>query len=106
MPDVTCRQTDAYADWLNASHRGQGVMSAVVKTLMQEWAIPRMNVRFMIVSAYIGNRASLRVFEKNGFSYVKDVQDVIQFPESKGGGMKGLHVLEWRYEPHASGAME
>lgn len=46
--------------------------------------------------AFTGNLGSVRVFEKIGFRRIGDFEDVIQFPESKGGARTGLHVLEWK----------
>ena len=39
----------ALVDWLASSHHGQGIMSAALRTIMTEWAIPKMNVRDMRV---------------------------------------------------------
>lgn len=73
-------------------------MTVVLRTLIDEWCIPRMNARHIFASAFMGNRASVRVFEKNGFKSLPDAPDVLQLSEAKGGGWMGLHRLEWRLE--------
>lgn len=70
-------------------------MSNAVKTLLAKWAIPRMGVGRMHLTVFKGNIASVRVFEKNGFTLVGTIEDCIQVQETKGGGRAGLHVLEW-----------
>ena len=100
MLDVTCRQADAYADWLNASHRGQGVMSAVVKTLMQEWAIPRMNARHFMPTTFEANIGSAKVFTKMGFKHWRYVPHIAQvkargeFPAEK----RSINVWELKVD--------
>ncbi|THH10212.1 hypothetical protein EW146_g8443 [Bondarzewia mesenterica] len=64
-------------DYLKPSHHGQGIMSAVIATLMREWMVPRMGVRQVRPSIHDGNRGSMRVFEKNGFVLYKTMKDVI-----------------------------
>lgn len=54
-----------------------------------------MGVRKIIVTAFKGNQASVRVMEKNGFVLKDTVDDCVSIRESKGGGRMGLHVLEW-----------
>jgi len=70
-------------------------MTAVVRTIIEQWAIPRMNAHKIKVSALTGNRGSVRVFEKCGFVYTGDIPNVVKIQESKGGGRTGLHMLEW-----------
>ncbi|EJD37536.1 acyl-CoA N-acyltransferase [Auricularia subglabra TFB-10046 SS5] len=88
-------------DWIDPEYQGQGIMTAVVRAMIEQWAVPRMNARHIIAAIYLGNRASVRVFEKNGFESLPDVHDIVKIAESKGGGRTGLHVLEWRYKPEA-----
>lgn len=71
-------------------------MTTVVRTLIDEWAVPRMNARLIKASAYVGNVASVRVFEKNGFEMEHTMEDWSIVPESRGGGQKSIHVLGWR----------
>ncbi|KAF8167485.1 hypothetical protein B0H34DRAFT_18902 [Crassisporium funariophilum] len=78
-------------DFVVSSHHGQGIMSDAVDTVMHEWAIPRMNVRHMWVSAYTDNPGSVKVFLKNGFKIKGTYENLL---EAK-GKMRGLHLLEW-----------
>lgn len=84
-------------DYLAPSHRRRGIMSAALRTLIEGWAIPRMNCRTMMVTAFVGNVASVGVFKKVGFEYVKDIEDAIALPEGRGGHLKSLHILKWEY---------
>ncbi|TDL20984.1 hypothetical protein BD410DRAFT_790348 [Rickenella mellea] len=84
-----------FGDYLASSHHGRGIMSAAIGVVLRQWAIPRMRVRHMSVTAFQSNPASVRVFEKNGFILKGIVEDCVDMQESKGGGKTGLHVLEW-----------
>ena len=68
-------------------------MTDAVDTLLHEWAIPRMNVRHLMVGVFTGNEASLKVFLKNGFKMINTYEN---YKEVR-GKMRGLHVMEWRY---------
>ncbi|KAF8525525.1 hypothetical protein BU17DRAFT_83766 [Hysterangium stoloniferum] len=87
-----------FGDYLAASHHGKGIMSLVVKTLMEQWIIPRMGAKKISVGIWKGNIGSVRVFEKSGFYVEKTMENYRVIPESKGGGTIGLHVLRWRFE--------
>lgn len=80
-------------DYLAPSHHGRGIMSDAVGTLLHEWAIPRMGVRRMIVLAFSGNQASVKVFLKNGFRLTQTVENHLEVK----GKMQGVHVLKWTY---------
>lgn len=71
-------------------------MSDVFGTLLNDWAIPRMGVRRMLVLAFEGNIGSVKVFEKNGFTQTRIVKDHL---EAK-GEMRSSHVLEWKFDAH------
>jgi len=73
-------------------------MTAALRTILHKWLVPVLNGRHVVATAMLGNRASVRVFEKNGFRCVGDVQDTIQMPKSKGGEKIGVHVLDWKLE--------
>ena len=83
------------SDYLAPSHHGKGIMSAAIKAVM-EWAVPMMNVRHINVTAYAHNIASLRVFEKNGYTHLETITDFGKQVESKGGRTYSLAVMEWR----------
>jgi RimJ/RimL family protein N-acetyltransferase len=71
-------------------------MSAVVRAVMDEWVVPRMNARIIKVSAYVGNVGSVRVFQKNGFQIEHTLEDWAIIPENRGGGRKSIYVLGWK----------
>ncbi|KAF8973919.1 acyl-CoA N-acyltransferase [Flammula alnicola] len=62
-------------DYLAPSHHGQGIMTDAVDTLVHDWAVPRMGVRRILTGAFVGNHGSVRVFEKNGFTLVRTIED-------------------------------
>jgi len=89
-------------DYIAASHHGRGIMSAVLKIIMDKWATPWMAARHIKSEAHQGNIGSRRVFEKNGFVVVKTLENYVEIAESKGGGLVGLHVMDWKYNGAAA----
>ena len=83
--------------YLAVSHHRRGIMSAAVRMLIDNWAVPRMNCQRIITSAMLGNVASVGVFKKLGFKHVRDVENAIRLPEGRGGHLKSLHLMEWTY---------
>ncbi|EEP82280.1 predicted protein [Uncinocarpus reesii 1704] len=81
-------------DWLAQSHHGKGIMTIVVKTMV-DWAVRNMNVHHIRALVGVGNIGSSRVFEKNGFTLLETVRDAYPLPEVKGGGRASFHVFEW-----------
>lgn len=81
--------------YLKPSHHGQGIMSAIFKTVLERWAIPHMHVRHVRCTTRVDNPQSQRVLEKMGFVNLGDVQEVSQKPESKGGEKVALRLWEW-----------
>ena len=77
-------------------------MTNAMGTFMQKWAIPWMAARRITSSVHQGNIGSVRVFEKNRFVLYKTVEKFFEREESKGGGMVGLHFLDWQYDPKAT----
>lgn len=73
-------------------------MSVALRTIIDEWAVPRMNAKRVYGLAFTVNKASVRVFEKNGFTLFDTVDDIVEIKESKGGGRVGLHFLERKFE--------
>ncbi|KIJ38427.1 hypothetical protein M422DRAFT_104847, partial [Sphaerobolus stellatus SS14] len=57
----------SFGDYLAPSHHGKGIMSLTIKTLLDQWIIPRMGAKKINATAFNGNIGSVRVFEKNGF---------------------------------------
>ncbi|KAF9469678.1 hypothetical protein BDZ94DRAFT_1151485 [Collybia nuda] len=81
-------------DYLTPSHHGQGIMSDALKTVLDGWAIPRMNARRINASALRGNQGSVRVFQKNGFQLAGLREN---FVEAR-GETHDIHVLEWHLD--------
>ncbi|KAI9926882.1 hypothetical protein ASPWEDRAFT_712859 [Aspergillus wentii DTO 134E9] len=87
-----------FGDYLSPSHHGKGIMTAVVRTIIHDWAIPRMNAHIIKASMHTDNTGSRRVFEKNQFRKQCTLEDWAVVPENRGGGRKSIHVMEWRRE--------
>ena len=68
-------------------------MTDAVETMLHDWAIPRMNVHYMMVSAVGGNEGSVKVFLRNGFKMKGTYKDHYEVK----GKIRDLHVLEWKY---------
>ncbi|KZT44632.1 hypothetical protein SISSUDRAFT_37929 [Sistotremastrum suecicum HHB10207 ss-3] len=87
-----------FGDYLAPSHHGKGIMTAVIGTILKEWAIPRMNARHARTTTFEHNIGSLKTFQKNGFVLVETVQNRIPISEAKGGGKVGMNILHWDLE--------
>lgn len=66
-------------------------MSAALATLLKSWAVPRTNANLIQGVVFVGNKASLRVFEKNGFTLQETIENCVEVR----GEQKGLHLLKW-----------
>lgn len=77
-------------DYLRPSHHKRGIMSAVVKAVIESWAAPHMNARKFHATAFSQNIPSHKVFLRNGFHLDGTVVGAVQFPESKGGHLMDL----------------
>ncbi|KZV67639.1 hypothetical protein PENSPDRAFT_754797 [Peniophora sp. CONT] len=64
--------------WLRSSHHGQGIMSAVAKAIITQWAIPRMNARHFLPGTFEDNAASAKVFVKLGFKHYGFFPDALE----------------------------
>ncbi|KAI0778311.1 acyl-CoA N-acyltransferase [Trametes elegans] len=84
-------------DYIAPSHQGRGIMTAAIRTLIQEWAIPRMGVRLIRVETFTDNIGSRRVFEKLGFVYESTTPFENKILNS-GREIKGMDILWWRAE--------
>ncbi|ESK87388.1 gnat family [Moniliophthora roreri MCA 2997] len=78
--------------YLSPTYEGCGIMSAALKTLIHEWAIPMMNAHRIRATTFRGNEGSKRVLEKNGFLLVNTIDDYKVID----GEMTTLYVLEWK----------
>ena len=68
-------------------------MTDAVDTVLHDWAIPRMNVRHILLNAFEGNEGSVKVFLRNGFKMKATYKDHTEVK----GKIRGMHVLEWTY---------
>ncbi|KAI0639535.1 acyl-CoA N-acyltransferase [Trametes polyzona] len=84
-------------DYIAPSHQGKGIMTAAIKTLLQQWATPRMGVRQIRVETFADNIGSRKVFEKLGFKYEKTVPLENRFIPS-GRQIEAMDILWWRAE--------
>ncbi|KAJ7053951.1 acyl-CoA N-acyltransferase [Mycena amicta] len=84
----------AIADFLAPTHHRQGIMTDAIGTLLTKWAVPRMGVRWVVVTPLVGNEGSVRVFEKNGFRLVRTVDRALEAR----GVVHSANVLEWKLE--------
>lgn len=71
-------------------------MSLAIGTLIEQWMKPRMRARIICANVWTGNYGSVKVFEKNGFVLEKTLENFTARPESKGGGLMGVHVMRRR----------
>lgn len=81
-----------YGNHLATSHHGRGITTVLLRTLLHEWAVPRMGVRKMSAGAIQGNEASVRVMQKNGFKYRELLENERGLVVN--GVAKNLHMLE------------
>ncbi|KAG8830863.1 hypothetical protein FRC18_007475 [Serendipita sp. 400] len=82
-------------DYLAPTHHRRGIMSTALRTIIDKWAIPRMNCQRITATAFVGNVASVGVFKKVGFEHVRDVSDAMNLPSGRGGHLMSVHLLEW-----------
>ncbi|KAK7036160.1 N-acetyltransferase domain-containing protein [Favolaschia claudopus] len=77
--------------YLSPTHHRRGIMTVVLRTLLDEWAIPRMCMRHIHVSVFTGNEGSVRMLEKCGFVRTGTMERCIEVR----GERRSLHVLDW-----------
>ncbi|CAI7579079.1 unnamed protein product [Penicillium glandicola] len=82
--------------YLSPTQHGRGLMSLAVRTVIQDWAIPRMNLHLLRGSFFIGNIGSLRVLEKNNFEEAGIFKDWAPASPSRGRGKMSIAVMEWK----------
>lgn len=71
-------------------------MTHAMRTVLQDWGVPRMNIKLLKASAFVENKGSLSVFEKNNFEIVCTLKDWTPMSDSRGGGTKSLVLVSWR----------
>jgi RimJ/RimL family protein N-acetyltransferase len=79
-----------YRDYLVPSHHGRGIMTDAVDTIINDLGRPYLGVRHIVVTTFVGNEASMKVFLKNSFVFTHQLVDHV---ETK-GKMQSLNVLE------------
>lgn len=82
-------------DALDPSHHGRGIMTAVLRTVLDEVWIPYLNVHYAVAGAFKDNIGSQQVLLRNGFKltgYEKCLVDM----SSKGRTELQLAMFEWR----------
>ncbi|KAH7334555.1 GNAT domain-containing protein [Rhizoctonia solani] len=82
-----------FGDYLRPTHHGRGIMTAVIKAVIDLWATPHMNAYKFLAATFPENVGSQKVFLKNGFQIIDRVVGAVQFPESKGGHIKDSIIL-------------
>lgn len=70
-------------------------MTLAVRTIIHDWAVPRMNVRHLTSWAFEDNEGSLRVFEKNNFLRGTTLKNWASVSESRGDGKKSIVGMRW-----------
>lgn len=90
-----------FGDMLSSAYHGRGIMSAAIRTIMNDYAIPHLNVRHVIVWAYADNVGSHRVFEKYGFAKIGESVHHVDMT-AKGRTDLRLFVFEWKAEGSSS----
>ncbi|KIO33795.1 hypothetical protein M407DRAFT_177909 [Tulasnella calospora MUT 4182] len=83
----------SFGMFLSPSAHGRGIMSATVQTLIEQWAVPVMAARQFEVAAMSHNVGSQKVFLKNGFALVNELEDAVDLEKlGKGEGKAGLKL--------------
>ncbi|OJD32253.1 gnat family [Diplodia corticola] len=78
--------------WLCPEAQGQGIMTTVLRTLLEGFFVDYMNIHNLKGSFLAHNKGSRRVFEKCGFVFESEEVDAFEVVESKTGGVKGVMV--------------
>ncbi|KAL1634633.1 hypothetical protein SLS58_010575 [Diplodia intermedia] len=85
--------------WLCPEAHGRGIMTTVLRTLLDTFFVEYMNVRNLKGSCLTHNKASKRVLEKCGFVFESEEHDIFEVAESK-TGVKGQRVgaihMRWK----------
>ncbi|KAH8925099.1 hypothetical protein BT69DRAFT_18884 [Atractiella rhizophila] len=93
--DFAGKQQWMFGDFLSPDHHGKGVMSACVAVLLARFFDPIMRVKYWRLGAFVGNWASRRVFEKNGFHFTGETRSCGKRVASKG---EPEELFEWVME--------
>ncbi|OQE04274.1 hypothetical protein PENSOL_c001G03409 [Penicillium solitum] len=94
--DLPAGHKDIVWDYLSPTQQSRGVMSVAVRTVIQDWGIPRMNLHHLKSSFFVGNTGSSRVLEKNNFVEIGTFKDWTPASPNKGRGRMSIVVVEWK----------
>ncbi|KAJ5112620.1 hypothetical protein N7532_000665 [Penicillium argentinense] len=83
-------------DFMAPSHHGRGIMTQAMRMVLQDWGVPRMNIKLLKAGAFVENIGSIKVFEKNNFKVVGTLKDWVSISESRGGGRRSLVLVKWK----------
>lgn len=89
----------ACTDYLAPTHHRQGITTVVLRILINHWAVPKMNVRRMLCTAFKGNEGSIRVMQKNGFRF----RELRKNATCLRGEWRDLNVMEWEHAESRDG---
>ena len=78
------------SDYLSPSHHGKGITTDALRTLIYDWCIPRMNARRFLIATLDGNVASVRTYQKVGFTLTR----VVPPHQIVKGKLRGNNILE------------
>ncbi|KAF8310841.1 hypothetical protein DL93DRAFT_2061712 [Clavulina sp. PMI_390] len=67
----------AFGFLLDPTQHSRGIMSAVVKSLIYDWAVPHLKAKHLVSTAFFDNIGSQKVFLKNGFHFVGSVVPLV-----------------------------
>lgn len=84
------------ADYLSPKYHGQGIMTLAVRTIIRDWAIPRMNLHILKASYLVGNTGSSKVMIKNNFEEVCTLKDWAPESKNRGRPRMSIVVLNWK----------
>ncbi|TFL03237.1 hypothetical protein BDV98DRAFT_545088 [Pterulicium gracile] len=88
-----------YGNYLAPTHHRQGITTVVLRILINHWAVPKMNVRRMLCTAFKGNEGSIRVMQKNGFRF----RELRKNATCLRGEWRDLNVMEWEHAESRDG---
>ncbi|ETS84430.1 hypothetical protein PFICI_02455 [Pestalotiopsis fici W106-1] len=88
-----------FGDFLASSYHGRGIMTAAVHAIIEDYAVPHMNVRRIRTRVFERNIASRRVFAKNGFTFQGLGPQPLILPEDRGGHEVFLGTMMWERKP-------
>ncbi|KAJ5294035.1 hypothetical protein PENANT_c009G11596 [Penicillium antarcticum] len=83
-------------NYLSPKLHGQGIMTLAVRTIIRDWAVPRMNMHILKASYLVGNAGSAKVMIKNNFEEVSTLEDWAPESKARGRPRMSIVVLNWK----------